>query len=223
MVQDATTHPVDRPSASYSRGEYRADAIVHLLGVTAGWVGGFCLAVPDVTSAATPVSVMALAVYAMAMTAMLISSAAYNLAGRPALKEHLRRLDHACIYLAIAGTYTPLLTRLPDMQAILTLSLVWAIAGSGAMLKLLAPRRHERLGLALYIGLGWIGLPLIPALSGLLLPDTGIWIGLGAIIYTAGIGAYLAERVRYHNVVWHLMVLAAAACHYKAIWVEFRA
>lgn len=164
----------------------------------------------------------ALGVYAVSMTGMLAASAAYNLARRPTVKERLRRLDHAGIYVAIAGTYTPLLLRLPEIwQTVAALALVWTVALLGIGLKLGAPRRYERVGLALYIGLGWIGLPMVPALAGRLHPDTGPLIALGCVIYTAGVGPYLLERLRYHNVVWHIMVLLAAACHAMAMAAEF--
>ncbi|TWB13720.1 hemolysin III [Nitrospirillum amazonense] len=194
--------------------------MVHLLGVTAGWSGGVWLVLSRSNSLKTS-SLVAVAIYAIAMAGMLTASAAYNLSFGRKLKERLRRLDHACIYAAIAGTYTPLLTRLPGETATVALIVVWAIATAGILLKLLWPRRYERLGLALYVGLGWIGLPMIPALSGRLLADTGPWIAAGALTYTLGVGVYLAHRVRYHNVLWHLMVLVAASFHYVAIGNEF--
>lgn len=213
------TPAVARPT-TYHRGEYWSDAVVHMLGVVAAWSGGIWLILsrPETDTAGV---LIALIVYAGAMAGMLTSSAAYNLINRYPLKEILRRLDHAFIFVAIAGTYTPLLIRLPAWQAGTSLALVWSIAGAGALLKLRTPRRYERVGLALYVGLGWIGLPMIPALSGRLQPDTGTWIAAGALIYTLGVGAYLAERIRYHNTIWHLAVLAAAACHFKAMVVEF--
>lgn len=206
--------------APYHRGEYWSDAVVHVFGVVAAWSAGIWLILSRLELGIAG-GLPALMIYIGSMAGMLTSSAAYNLINRHPLKETLRRMDHAFIYAAIAGTYTPLLVRLPMLQAAAALVLVWAIAGAGAMLKVRAPRRYERVGLALYIGLGWIGLPMIPALSGRLQPDTGTWIAAGAVIYTLGVGAYLAERVRYHNTVWHLAVLMAAACHFKAMVVEF--
>ncbi|MEA1651178.1 hemolysin III family protein [Nitrospirillum sp. BR 11164] len=209
----------------YTGLEYKADAAVHVVGVSAALVAGTWIFVSRAISGSMS-EALALAAYAVAMTGMLASSAAYNLIRRRRLKEWLRRLDHAGIFLAIAGTYTPLLLRLPATQTVATptvaLATVWVIAAAGVVMKISAPRRYERLGLALYLGLGWIGLPLVPVLSGQLRPGTGMLIGIGALIYTAGVGAYLLERLRYHNVVWHLMVLAAAGCHYMAMLTEFR-
>ncbi|ASG25219.1 PAQR family membrane homeostasis protein TrhA [Nitrospirillum viridazoti] len=214
------THPDHLRCPVYSRREYAADAVVHLLGVTAGWLGGIWLVLSRSGSLGTG-SLTAVAIYALAMAGMFTASAAYNVMGGGWLKDYLRRLDHAVIYAAIAGTYTPLLTRLPGVTAAIALGIVWGVAMAGILLKLWRPRRHERLGLILYVCLGWVGLPLIPALSGRLLADTGLWIGAGALTYTLGVGVYLAHRVRYHNVLWHLMVLVAASFHYVAIGNEF--
>ena len=167
-----------------------------------------------------PGIVLSLAAYAMGMIGMLLSSAAYNLTSNCLLKSRLRRFDHASIFLAIAGSYTPLLTRLPTWHSA-AVSLVWGIAAAGVILKLFAPGRYERAGLALYLGLGWIGLPLAPTLAGHLRHGTASLIVLGLSIYTLGVGAYLAKRLRYHNVLWHAMVLAAAGCHFTAMMTEF--
>ena len=204
----------------FSRREWRADAFVHVTGVAVSLAAGLWLVVSVHASGGTaPTS--ALAAYAMAMIGMLSASAAYNLTrGRPS-NDWLRRVDHVCIFLAIAGTYTPFLTRLAADEAAVALAVVWSMAAAGAVLKLSAPRRYERLGLGLYLGLGWIGAPLAPALSGHLRNGTASLIGLGLLIYTLGTAAYRAERMRYHNVIWHLAVLAAATCHYLAMWTEF--
>ncbi|MEA1671920.1 PAQR family membrane homeostasis protein TrhA [Nitrospirillum sp. BR 11163] len=209
----------------YAGLEYKADAAVHAVGVSAALVGGVWIFASRAFHGPA-YDAIGLAAYAIAMTSMLTFSAAYNLSRHRRQREWLRRLDHAGIFLAIAGTYTPLLLRLPATPTFATpaiaLTVVWMIAGAGIALKLSTPRRYERLGLALYLSLGWIGLPLIPILTGRLQAGTGSLIGIGALIYTVGVGAYLLERVRYHNVVWHLMVLAAAACHYMAMLEEFR-
>ncbi|WP_049973761.1 hemolysin III family protein [Azospirillum sp. B4] len=199
--------PTGNAVPQYTGLEYKADAVVHVVGVSAALVAGVWLFVSRAISG-TMSDAMGLAAYATAMTGMLASSAAYNMIRRRRLKEWLRQLDHAGIFLAIAGTYTPLLLRLPATQTAVTptvaLAAVWMTAAAGIALKLSAPRRYERLGLALYLILGWIGLPLVPVLSGRLQPGTGLLIGTGALIYTAGVGAYLLERLRYHNVIWSL-------------------
>ncbi len=206
--------------SGFSRRERQVDALVHVASVAGGLAAGPWL-IASLHAPVTIGTVLALSAYTIAMTGMFLASAAYNLTRGRSHNDMLRRVDHACIFFAIAGTYTPLLLSLSAFRAGVALVLVWGVAAAGAMLKVAAPRRHERLGLMLYLGLGWIGLPLAPALSGLLRPGTAPLIGAGILIYMLGVGAYLAERFRYHNVVWHLMVLAAAACHYAAMWVEF--
>lgn len=206
--------------AGFTRGERLADALVHGVGVTASLAAGVWL-VAAAWAEGTVWSVLALTAYAAAMIGMFFSSAAYNLTRGLRCNERLRQADHAVIFFAIAGTYTPLLLRLSPGWAVPSLVFVWSVAIAGAALKFLAPRRHERVGLALYLALGWVGLPLAPALSGLLQRGAALLIVAGVVVYMLGVVAYLAERQRYHNVVWHVMVLAAAGCHYAAMWVEY--
>ena len=127
------------------------------------------------------------------------------------------------IFVMIAGTYTPLtLNSLNDRSlGALLCGAVWGVAAVGAALKLWFPRRFERLGLGLYLGLGWaivtVAEPLGEGLSG---PALRL-IGIGGVLYTIGVGVLLLRRVPYHNALWHLLVLAAASCHFAAIAMEY--
>ncbi|MBV5335654.1 hemolysin III family protein, partial [bacterium] len=94
-------------------------------------------------------------------------------------------------FAAIAGTYTPLSLRMPNGTGTLLCLGVWLLAAAGAALKLAAPRRYERLGLAVYLGLGWIGLPAAPILAEALRPETIRLIALGGLLYTLGAGVQL--------------------------------
>lgn len=208
---------------TYRRDERAADAAVHAAGLLAVPFAGawLLLGLPDGAGVWTT---LAIGAYALGMAGMVAASAAYNLAPPGPGKERLRRLDHAMVFAAIAGTYTPLLAlRLPDPAGAALCAAVWAVALAGIWLKLAAPRRRERLGLALYLGLGWVGLPALPWLAGALRPDTGWWVLAGGLLYTAGVGFHLAARLRFHNAAWHAFVLAAAACHWRAMWLEFAA
>ena len=205
----------------YGRGERLADAAVHAAGLVLGPAAGLWL-LASLPEGSTFGQGAALAAYVLGMTGMLAASAAYNLAPPGPVKERLRRLDHALIFAAIAGTYTPLLALrlVPPLGPSLCAG-VWALALAGAALKLAAPRRWERTGLALYLALGWIGLPALPDLAGALRPETLQMIGAGAGLYTLGAGIHLLERLRFHNALWHAFVLAAAGCHFLAMRAEF--
>jgi hemolysin III len=95
-----------RRAPRYSRGERVADAAVHVLGLTAA-LAGCALLAAEAPRGAGVRSVAALGLYAAGLVAMLGCSALYNLAGDGPRKALLRRLDHAAIFVMIAGTYTP--------------------------------------------------------------------------------------------------------------------
>lgn len=214
--------PPLQPFPDYRPGERRADAAVHMVGAVSGFIAGawlLTLAPLSVAGAWGP-----LAVYVVGVVGMLAASAAYNSFRPGPAKERLRRVDHALIFAAIAGTYTPLLIlRMPgEIGAALCIGM-WAAAAGGAGLKLLAPRRYERLGLVCYLALGWVGLPAAPLLADAMRPEAVRLIIIGALLYTLGAGVHLMTRLRYHNALWHALVLAAAGCHFLAMRQEFAA
>lgn len=204
-------------SPEYEPQERRADAAVLLLGAFAAPLGA--LAVVVAAAGGGPRAVAAAAIYGLGLVASFGFSAAYNLARAPALRERLRRLDRAAIYPMIAGTYTPFaLLGLGGGSGGWLLAAVWAIALCGAVLAWLRPRRLERLHIGLYLALGWIGLVVLDDLLAALAPATLWLLGAGGLLYTAGVAVHLQRALPYHNALWHLMVLAGAACHWVAVW-----
>lgn len=204
----------------YSANERRADAAVHALGVAAGFAGFAWMLGTALLSDAVPArTAWALAVYGLGLVGMLTASAAYNLVRPGRAKALLRRIDHAMIFVMIAGTYTPF--TLAGGQGVALGSAVWGGAAFGAALKLRWPGRFERVGLALYLGLGWAIVTAAESLR-VSLPAASLWLLVaGGVIYTVGVAVHLMERLPYHNALWHLLVLVAAGCHFAAIAVAF--
>ena len=202
----------------YTRGELVADGCVHATGVVFSLVAAaamMTLAVNMLPAAAT----VSLGVYAFGMVAVFACSAAYNLASpaRPGLKGILRRFDHAAIFVKIAGTYTPLAIKMGDVAGIVLLGGVWAITAFGAAAKLFWPGHLVRTSYVLYLVQGWAVLStlnsLLPAVSSRVL----ILLLTGGCLYTLGVPFHLWERLRYHNAIWHGLVLAGSCCHFAAI------
>ncbi len=172
----------------------------------------------SVLRGADPAAVLASLVYGIGLVAMLWSSAAYHLTCHPRLKEWFRRCDHAAIFLMIAGTYTPFaIAGLGGAIGWTLLSFVWIVAVFGMALKLLRPRRRDRWSVALYLALGWAGLPVAGRLWEALPGEVFALLGAGGVLYTVGVAFYLWERLPGHNAIWHGFVLAAAVCHYLAV------
>ena len=212
----------DRPEPTdcfpeYSKAERAVDMAVHAIGMTAAVPAVavlFAVTIPD-SGAAT---LLCLALYAFGLLSMLSFSALYNIAAKTKRKEMLRRLDHAAIFIMIAGTYTPFAAlTIKGTAGTLLLVWVWGLALAGVALKILRPHRLERLALALYLGLGWSVLPLLDHLRTTLPANAFLLLLAGGIVYTCGVVFHLWSRLRFSNAVWHIFVLAGAICHYAAI------
>lgn len=213
MRWPATTRPC-------TRGEYIADAIVHLIGLAFGVGACTTLAVLIILDPDLP-RMVSLGLYAMGLMAMLGCSALYNLCNHETLKAWFRRLDHAAIFVMIAGSYTPFsLIVIGGNWGIALLSVVWIVAVIGVALKLFWPWRFEKLSIAAYLLMGWTILvafgPLIEGAS----PAGLALLVIGGLLYSFGVIFHLWERLPYQNAIWHVFVLAAAVCHFSAILVD---
>ena len=203
---------------SYTRIERTVDACVHAAGILFSVVAAALL----LTGAfgTSPLSLFAgLIVYSIALVGMFTASAAYNLTSQAGLKEKLRRLDHAAIFVMIAGSYTPFALVVGGSAGYAMLAAVWAIAAIGVTIKLRFPRRFDKLSILLYLTQGWIVLFALDSITAAL-PDRALTLLLaGGIVYTAGVGFHLMERLRFHNAIWHCFVLGGAACQFIAVRV----
>jgi hemolysin III len=157
-------------------------------------------------------------VYSVCLLTMLGCSAAYNLASNASRREFLRKLDHAAIFLMIAGTYTPFTTcRLNGVWAIGMTTAIWTGAITGAVMKLIGPRGVERGSIVAYLSLGWMILVGLRPMLGSVDAWTAVLIGVGGVLYSIGVGFHLWRTLPFHNAIWHSFVLVAASCHYAAI------
>lgn len=196
--------------------ETLADWIVHGVGLVCGLVGGIGLFV--MAAGADPGrQIVPVGVYVAGLLAMLICSALYHVLRSHPRRDWLRRLDHAAIFVMIAGTYTPIaalgLDPPWDVAVILT---VWAVAAVGVVLKLMRPRAIESVSVALYLVQGWIGLFALHALWTSVPLRVLVMILVGGLVYSSGVIFHLSVR-RYSRALWHGSVLIGAAFHYVAI------
>lgn len=214
VAEASTSVPYPHPAR---RSEWRIDAIVHVVGLTLGLAACVILAMVALPGETSTVLV-SLTVYGTALLAMLGCSALYNIAGDGPRKALWRRLDHAAIFVMIAGTYTPLLAiAIGGGWGTGLLVFVWTVAMAGVVLKLLHPGWLETLSIAAYLLLGWTILVAIDRLIiGVSLPAL-ILLAAGGILYSVGVLFYRWNRLPYQKAIWHGFVLAAAACHYFAI------
>jgi hemolysin III len=196
--------------------ETLADWIVHAVGLVCGLAGALGL-LAMAASAPAGAPLVPIGVYVAGLLAMLTCSALYHVLRSHPRRDWLRRLDHAAIFVMIAGTYTPIailgLERPWDLAVTLT---VWAIAAVGVILKLVRPKAIESVSVALYLLQGWIGLFALYQLWTSFRPWVLVMILLGGLAYSGGVIFHLSVR-RYSRALWHGCVLIGATFHYVAI------
>ncbi len=161
----------------------------------------------------------AIGVYGGCLVIMLLASAAYNLAS-PRRRPLLRRLDHAAIFLMIAGSYTPFTTqRLEGGWAIGMTAAVWSLALAGAVGKLFLPGLSKGFWVALYLGLGWLSVIAVkPLLGGVSIAALALLLA-GGLVYSLGVIVYLNKALPFRRAIWHGFVVVAAAVQYVAILI----
>ncbi len=200
-----------------SRAERRADALVHVVGVTLGIAACVALAIVASTNADFAVLV-SLAVYAAGLMFMLGCSAVYNIAVHDPRRAFWRRLDHAAIFVMIAGTYTPFAAiAIGGALGTGLLVFTWTVAAAGVLLKLLHPARLEMLSICAYLLLGWTILPAIDRLFAAVSVLAFVLLAAGGLLYTAGVVFYRWNGLPYNRAIWHGFVLAGATCQYLAV------
>ena len=201
----------------YRGGEIAADRIIHMIGNFAGVVGSVMLVGIAVGVAERPIFLASL-VYSSCLLTMLGCSAAYNLAASASRRGFLRQLDHAAIFLMIAGTYTPFTTcRLHGVWAIGMTAAVWTGAITGAAIKLICPRGIKPGSIVAYLALGWMILLGMRPMLGSVDALTALLIGVGGVLYSIGVGFHVWRALPFQKAIWHSFVLVAASFHYAAV------
>lgn len=210
----------DAPLGSPSRPSWRGR--LHLFALVAAIPMLVLLAIQSNAA----VSRAAVIVYAVGLCSMLAVSTIYHRWVHTfRARAAWRRADHATIFAAIAGTFSALaLSTLSTGPAIALLVIIWGAAAVGAWFKIFSFERTNRLGVAMYIAIGWAGLAIVPAVW-----DRGgaLAVGLllaGGVLYTVGAVGFGRQwpslepgTFSYHEV-WHAFTIAAAGLHFAAVW-----
>ena len=207
------------PPLIYTPRERLADLIIHVIGVSAGLIAAPVL-LASAWLAGNVRLLIGVSFYAAGLVLILSLSAAYNLVIAPRMRERLRIADHIAVYIMIAGTYSPLaLGALSPSIGNWVFAYIWAVSLVGVTLKIIRPRQFERFAIFIYLALGWTFVLLRQPLAGAM-PPVGLWLlAIGAGFYSIGVGFHLDSGLPFHNAIWHALVLAAAACHYVAIFL----
>jgi hemolysin III len=164
-------------------------------------------------------AVVGASVFSAALLFQYSMSTLYHALARNRAKRVFRVIEHAAIYLLIAGTYTPFtLGVLRGTWGWTLLVVIWSLAVAGVTLDSLSGLRHPVVSTSVYVAMGWFVVVAARPLW-LHLPRPGLALLVaGGVAYTVGVAFYAAKRLRYGHFVWHLWVIAGTACHYVAVF-----
>ncbi len=220
MAEEPDIHSpaADRSHLCDSHREEVASLLTHTVGVA---FSGVSLAVMWVIAAGDPLRSFCAAVFGVSLVLLYGSSTLYHLFTSLRWKARFQLLDHTCIYVLIAGSYTPFtLIPLKGPLGWSLFAIVWSMAVGGTLMKMLGKGKKDHwISTALYLLMGWLILPAIGPLSRGL-PAAGIaWLAAGGLAYTLGVVFFAWKRLPFHHAVWHLFVLAGSVCHVIAVCV----
>ncbi len=192
-----------------------ADLVVHVVGLTLALVGGIVL-LSFAVKAGSISKIVGVSIYAAGVLTMLAFSTAYNFA-KPQYRPSLRRLDHAGIFLMIAGSYTPFTLSLEGAWAWGMTAAVWSIATLGAIGKLFLNGVDRKFWVAVYLVLGWLVVVALKPMIDSLAWYAFVLLVTGGVLYSTGVIFYVNKRLKFARAIWHGHVVAAAGAHWAAV------
>jgi len=194
-----------------------ANSITHGLGLVLS-VAALTILVVYASLEGDPWRITAFSIYGSSLTILYLVSTLYHSLTNSRIKAIFRRLDHAAIYILIAGTYTPIiLISLRTTWVIYILPIVWTMAVIGVYIKVFYIHRYERLTLAYYIIMGWMALIAVKPLFNSIPIESFVWIIVGGVAYTTGVIFYAWNRLPFNHTIWHGFVLVGSFSHFMGM------
>jgi hemolysin III len=196
--------------------EELANSLTHAVGLVLA-IAGLILLLIETRDGGVR-EIVSCALYGSTLVLVYATSVLYHGATREASRRWLRTLDHVAIFLLIAGTYTPfVLIALRGAWGWSLFGIVWTLAAIGTVFELTGLRRLRGVMIALYIGMGWVGIVAIrPLMAALPVPGIALVFG-GGVSYTLGVIFYVWRRLRYHHAVWHLFVVGGSVLQFLSV------
>jgi hemolysin III len=214
----ARSHARMNAARDQSRPEEAANSLSHGLGLAAALVGAPVLLI-RVAQRGDAALIAGAAVFCATVLLLYLASTLYHALPTGRSKRLFRVLDHASIYLLIAGTYTPFtLGVLRGAWGWVLFAVVWLLATVGVILKASGRADHPIISTALYLFMGWVVVIAADPMFAKV-PTAGLlWLLAGGLFYTVGVAFFATDsRLRYGHLIWHVFVLGGTVCHYFAV------
>lgn len=198
-----------------SHREEVASLWTHAIGALLGVVATVLMVVAAEGALATVSAV----IFGLSLVLLYSSSSLYHFFTAPSWKALFQRYDHICIYLLIAGSYTPItLVGLGGAWGWTLFGIVWAMAAAGIGVKAFGSGKKDHwISTALYLAMGWLVVIAIVPIIRSLSPTGLAWLVAGGVSYSGGVAFFVWHRLPFNHAIWHLFVLAGSACHVVAV------
>jgi hemolysin III len=212
--QKAAQKPADRRETP---AEHLANAITHGAGFGLS-IACLVLLVVFASQRKGVWEIVSCTVYGVMLVVMYLASTLYHSIHQPRVRHVLHVIDHAAIYLLIAGTYTPyVLVPLRGTLGWSLFGMIWGMAAAGVILKTVFIGRYKIISILGYVAMGWLVAGVIVPLWQALPPGGILWLALGGLCYTFGVVFYVRKGLKFGHAIWHLFVLAGSLCHFFGI------
>ncbi|MGM8211905.1 PAQR family membrane homeostasis protein TrhA [Virgibacillus sp. W0430] len=202
----------------FSKKEEVAHAITHAIGAVLSVIGLILLIIYSSLNG-TGWHIVSATIFGVTMLLMYISSTVVHSLPKGKWKDLFQIIDHASIYLFIAGTYTPfLLVHLREGVGWFLFFIIWGIALIGVVFKVFFINRFLILSTLIYVVMGWLIITVWSPLTETVNEKGILLLIIGGIFYTVGAVFYMIRKIPYHHVIWHLFVLAGSICHFFSVF-----
>lgn len=163
--------------------------------------------------------IVSFSIFGASLIVLYAVSTIYHSTKKPELRCRLRILDHASIYILIAGTYTPFtLVTLQGTTGWVIFGVSWGLALCGIILKLFFTGRYRLLSTSMYVFMGWIIVFAIKPLIANLSSDGLFWLVAGGLAYTLGAILYSIKKIKFNHAIFHIFVLMGSICHFVSVY-----
>ncbi|REK64744.1 MAG: hemolysin D [Cohnella sp.] len=201
----------------FSRREEVANAVTHGGGALLS-VAALTLLIVFASLKGTAWHVASFTVYGVTMLLLYTASTLVHAWREGKVKDLFETFDHSCIYLFIAGSYTPImLTALRGPLGWAVFGIVWGLAVAGVVFKAFFTKRFVMISTLFYVLMGWMVVLVWHPLQTAMAPGGLRLLVAGGALYTLGSVFYVWRAFRYHHAVWHLFVMGGSVLHFFAI------
>ena len=214
---DSNTHAHSAVIHRYTLGEEIANSITHGIGAALS-IAALVLLVVFASQHRDAWRIVSFSIYGVSLIALYLSSTLYHAFTNEKAKHFFRIMDHSCIFLLIAGTYTPpTLIAMRGSWGWTIFTLIWAMAVGGLIFEAINIGKYKFISVSIYMAMGWLAVIAFKPMLEALPPGMFQWFLIGGLFYTAGIIFYVCKKIPYNHAIWHLFVLGGSTTHFFAI------